>query len=77
MPGSKGSVQLGLSIDEPIERVVSLMAARGVRITGTIARTEQGHFVEIEDPSGNTIYLWEPAGEATDTAPRDTVASAN
>jgi catechol 2,3-dioxygenase-like lactoylglutathione lyase family enzyme len=58
-PGTKGSVMLGLTIDEPVERVVSRLAASGVRTTGPVIRGEGGTFVEIEDPSGNSIYLWE------------------
>ena len=58
-PGAKGSVMLGLTIDEPIEHVISRLTGRGVRITGTVIRGESGQFVEIEDPSGNSIYLWE------------------
>ena len=58
-PGTKGSVMLGLTIDQPIDRVVSRLAAGGVRISGAIVRTETARFVEIEDPDGNAIYLWE------------------
>jgi predicted enzyme related to lactoylglutathione lyase len=38
---------------------VSRLTAGGVRITGPVIRAEGGNFVEIEDPSGNSIYLWE------------------
>jgi catechol 2,3-dioxygenase-like lactoylglutathione lyase family enzyme len=58
-PGEKGSVTLGLTVDEPIERVVSQLTSRGVRITGSVTRSESGTFAEIEDPDGNAIYLWE------------------
>jgi catechol 2,3-dioxygenase-like lactoylglutathione lyase family enzyme len=60
-PGTKGSVALGLTIDEPIERVVSRLSGRGVRITGAIVRTETNRFIEFEDPDGNLLYLAEPA----------------
>jgi predicted enzyme related to lactoylglutathione lyase len=59
-PGERGSVTLGLMVDEPIERVVSQLASRGVRIAGSIVRSEPGNFVDFEDPDGNAIYLWEP-----------------
>jgi catechol 2,3-dioxygenase len=70
IPGTKGSVMLGLSVDEPIDRVVSRLAARGVRVGGAPGlperldavppvRTETDSFVELEDPDGNAIYLWE------------------
>ena len=58
-PGTRGSVMLGLSIDEPIDRVVSTLSSRGVRVTGEIVRSGQDNFVPIEDQDGNQIYLWE------------------
>jgi catechol 2,3-dioxygenase-like lactoylglutathione lyase family enzyme len=58
-PGKKGSVALGLQVDEPIERVVSRLNERGVRITGDAAVPEAGKRVEFEDEDGNPIYLWE------------------
>jgi catechol 2,3-dioxygenase-like lactoylglutathione lyase family enzyme len=60
-PGERGSVMLGLTIDEPIDQVLSHLTARGVRITGSITRSGPDNFVELEDPDGNPIYLWEPA----------------
>ena len=60
-PGERGSVMLGLTIDEPIDQVLSQLTARGVRITGSITRSGPDNFVELEDPDGNPIYLWEPA----------------
>jgi catechol 2,3-dioxygenase-like lactoylglutathione lyase family enzyme len=55
-PGTKGSVTLGLVVDEPIDAVLSHLAQRGVRVTG---RSEPGHSVDIEDLDGNVITLWE------------------
>jgi catechol 2,3-dioxygenase-like lactoylglutathione lyase family enzyme len=66
-PGSKGSVMLGLTLDEPIDRVVARLTNKGVRFTGPIIRAE-GNFAEFEDPSGNALYLWE--GVTADT-PKD------
>ena len=59
-PGKKGSVSLGLQVDEPMERVVSRLTERGVRVTGEIAPPDSGSRVEFEDEDGNPIYLWEP-----------------
>jgi catechol 2,3-dioxygenase-like lactoylglutathione lyase family enzyme len=59
-PGTKGSVMLGLQVDEPMERVVSRLAERGVRMTGESAVPDAGARVEFEDEDGNPIYLWEP-----------------
>ena len=58
-PGTKGSMMLGLEIDEPIEKVVSRLGEKGVQINGTIVRSEPGNFAHLEDPDGNEIYLWE------------------
>ena len=63
---------LGLTIDEPIESVVSRLAARGVRLTGDVVRSRTDSFVEIEDQDGNAIYLWEIA---TQPAPEPDLAS--
>jgi catechol 2,3-dioxygenase-like lactoylglutathione lyase family enzyme len=58
-PGKKGSVTLGLQVDEPMARVVSRLTERGVRVTGESAPPESGTRVEFEDEDGNPIYLWE------------------
>ena len=58
-PGTKGSMTLGLEIDEAIEKVVSLLTRKGVRITGSVRREPSGNFVHFEDPDDNDIYLWE------------------
>ncbi len=62
-PGTKGSVMLGLTVDEPIKSVVSRLVERGVRLAGEIIRSETDNFVEIEDLDGNAIYLWEVVTE--------------
>lgn len=71
-PGTKGSVVLGLTVDEPIDRVVSRLTARGVRITGQIIRTETDSFVELEDPDGNAISIWEESRNADVPAEKST-----
>ena len=58
-PGTRGSVQLGLVVDEPIERVVSRLQERGVTVGGDIVTFDAGKCVMIADPDGNDIYLWE------------------
>jgi predicted enzyme related to lactoylglutathione lyase len=58
-PGTKGSIILGLDIDVTAERAVSRLAQHGVAVKGSIARSEPGSFVHLEDPDGNEIYLWE------------------
>jgi catechol 2,3-dioxygenase-like lactoylglutathione lyase family enzyme len=58
-PGKRGSVSLGLQVDEPMDRVVSRLTERGVRMTGESAPPGAGARVEIEDEDGNPIYLWQ------------------
>jgi predicted enzyme related to lactoylglutathione lyase len=59
-PGKKGSVMLGLQVDEPMERVVSRLTERGVRMSGESTSPDSGRRVEFEDEDGNPIYLWDP-----------------
>lgn len=67
-PGTKGSVSLGLQVDEPMERVVSRLTERGVRVTGESAPPDSGTRVEFEDEDGNPIYLWEPSAASSRAA---------
>lgn len=64
-PGSRGSVVLGLQVDEPVERVVSRLTQRGVKLSGGIAPPDSGTRVEFEDDDGNPIYVWEPRAVAS------------
>ena len=63
VPGTKGSVTLGLAIDEPIENVLARLAKHRVRLASDLTRSELGSVAEIEDPDGNSIYLWEDKAE--------------
>src|SRR5688572_7274223 len=70
VPGTKGSVTLGLVVDEPLDTVVTRLAQRGVRLNN---RSELAQSVDIEDLDGNVITLWEaqawtPEGELTAAA---------
>jgi catechol 2,3-dioxygenase-like lactoylglutathione lyase family enzyme len=58
-PGTKGSVTLGLEIDEPIAGVVARLGEKGVRFKGSIMQDVSGKYASLEDPDGNDIYLWE------------------
>jgi catechol 2,3-dioxygenase len=58
-PGTKGSMMLGFEVDEAMEIVAARLSERGVRFTGSITRDDPGRFVNLEDPDGNGIYLWE------------------
>jgi catechol 2,3-dioxygenase-like lactoylglutathione lyase family enzyme len=58
-PGTKGSIMLGLEIDEPIAGMVARLSEKGVRFKGSIVQDDTGNFAHLEDPDGNEIYLWE------------------
>lgn len=59
-PGTRGATRLALHVNEPIAQVVSQLAARGVRISGSRGADgrEQGATL-IEDLDGNWIELVE------------------
>jgi|SRR5215469_2947772 len=60
-PGTKGSIQIGLEIDEPIEQAVQRLSSTGVKFTTAVENTPQGKFIHCDDPDGNGLYLWEMA----------------
>jgi catechol 2,3-dioxygenase-like lactoylglutathione lyase family enzyme len=74
VPGTKGSVTLGLVVDEPIDTVLSRLAQRGVRTLappkpsgeGGTGRSEANRSVDIEDLDGNVITLWEAHAAAAE-----------
>jgi catechol 2,3-dioxygenase-like lactoylglutathione lyase family enzyme len=66
-PGKKGSVAIGFQVDEPMDRVVSRLTERGVRMTGNVPPDSE-RLVELEDEDGNAIYLWEATAAAARVA---------
>jgi catechol 2,3-dioxygenase-like lactoylglutathione lyase family enzyme len=56
-PGTKGSMQIGLECNEPIDKEVERLKARGVEFAKP-ASGDGGRFVYFTDPDGNTLYLW-------------------
>jgi catechol 2,3-dioxygenase-like lactoylglutathione lyase family enzyme len=59
-PGTKGSVVIGLAVDEPIQQVVDRLTSTGAHFIRPI-RVDgfAGSFADFEDPDGNLLYLWE------------------
>ena len=74
-PGTKGSVMLGLTTGEPIDRVIGRLTTRGVRFTGPLARSAEGAFVPFEDPDGNVLYIWEESRAERQAEPRPVAVS--
>jgi predicted enzyme related to lactoylglutathione lyase len=62
-PGVAGSVQIGFTLDEPLEDVVRRLSERGVQFDGPIVPGGAGlRFAHLKDMDGNVLYLWETAG---------------
>ena len=57
-PGTRGSMVLAFEIGTTIEQAVARLTEKGVKVGGII-RDAPGNFVDLEDPDGNPIYLWE------------------
>lgn len=62
-PGTVGAIEIGLIVDEPLEKVIERLKPRGVNFKGPIVEDDNGamRFQYLEDPDGNRIYLWEHA----------------
>jgi catechol 2,3-dioxygenase-like lactoylglutathione lyase family enzyme len=58
-PGTHGSIQIGLNIDESIEVARGKLTSFNVKNVGEILRGDGGNFVYFQDPDGNELYLWE------------------
>jgi predicted enzyme related to lactoylglutathione lyase len=58
-PGTPGAIVVGLELDEPIQSAVARLADKGVRMTGPVIEDTAGKFIDLADPDGNRIYLWE------------------
>jgi catechol 2,3-dioxygenase-like lactoylglutathione lyase family enzyme len=60
-PGVSGSVQIGLTVDRPLEEVMKTLGARGVRFDGPIVGdpTAGLRFANLRDMDDNALYLWE------------------
>jgi catechol 2,3-dioxygenase-like lactoylglutathione lyase family enzyme len=58
-PVAKGSIEIGLEIDGPIDAAIQRLSASGVRFDEEVKRTSQGNFAHFCDPDGNPLYLWE------------------
>ena len=52
-PGTHGAIQVGLSVDQPLEEVVQDLQARGVVFRGPIVDDVQVRLAFFGDPDGN------------------------
>lgn len=58
-PGAAGAIGIGLSVDEPIDQVVSSLKTRGVTFTGPVTDDGPVKLAFFADPDGNGLYLAE------------------
>jgi catechol 2,3-dioxygenase-like lactoylglutathione lyase family enzyme len=63
-PGTAGSIQVGLQVDEPLTSVVETLAERGVSFDGPIVDDDPVRLAFFRDPDGNSLYLAEYGGPA-------------
>jgi predicted enzyme related to lactoylglutathione lyase len=61
--GKKGSVVIGLALDEPIQQAVEKLTKRGVKFRGPVFEDNASWIVYFEDPDGNEFYLNELKAE--------------
>jgi len=77
-PGTKGSVQLGLTVskDEPIEALAARLRKLGVEVSEVI-KSQEANYISFTDPDGNPIYVGDARVSAEDEqAPHEAVGSA-
>jgi len=58
-PGTSGSIQIGLSVDQPLDQVVADLQTKGVTFRGPIVDDGQVRIAFFGDPDGNDLYLCE------------------
>lgn len=56
-PGTHGSINVGLGIEENIEKAVEILKTRGVKFKGPIVDDDPVRLAFFEDPDGNDLYL--------------------
>jgi len=58
-PGTSGSIQIGLTVDQPLDAVVSDLTKNGVKFRGPVFDDGQLRIAFFGDPDGNDLYLCE------------------
>jgi catechol 2,3-dioxygenase-like lactoylglutathione lyase family enzyme len=59
VPGTHGAISVGLTVSEPIERVMETLRQRGVTFRGPIVDDGSVRLAFFGDPDGNDLYLCE------------------
>ena len=58
-PGSRGAIQIGFAVSQPLDDVVSTLEAKGVVFRGPIVDDGQVRLAFFGDPDDNDLYLIE------------------
>ncbi len=58
--GVRGSIEIGLELDEPLTSVQAALESRGMKFTAAPREGKAGTALHFEDPDGNRLYLFEP-----------------
>ena len=58
-PGTRGAISLGLTVNQPIDEVVQVLANRGVVFEGPVRADTAVKLAFFADPDGNPLYLAE------------------
>jgi catechol 2,3-dioxygenase-like lactoylglutathione lyase family enzyme len=58
--GTSGSIQIGFSLDEPLDRVVETLKQHGVTFRGPVVDDTAVRLAFFTDPDGTELYLCEP-----------------
>jgi len=58
-PGTRGSIQVGLSVPAPIEQAIADLQSKGVVFRTPIIDDGPVRFAYFPDPDGNDLYLIE------------------
>jgi len=59
-PGTVGAMQIGLTVEGPIEEIVESLKGKGVTFLGEIVNDDGvGKFARFVDPDRNHLYFWE------------------
>lgn len=60
--GVKGSIQLGIEVEDSIRDRVEQMTSKGVKFTGPVRDDGQILFASFTNPDGNPMYLAQQKG---------------
>lgn len=62
-PGVRGSISVGLDVNQPIAEVVEVLSNRGVQFHGLVREEGAVKLAFFGDPDGNALYLVEAKRE--------------